>query len=58
MKRKTKTLKKYFSNSKTKTKTKTKSKTKSNIKDEVIRIRNFINILKKRTNKRITKKRT
>jgi hypothetical protein len=53
MKRKTKTLKKYFSNSKTKT----KSKTKTNIKDEVMRIRKFINILKKRTNKRITKKR-
>jgi sensor histidine kinase YesM len=51
MKRKTKTLKKYFSNSKTKTKSKT------NIKDEVMRIRKFINILKKRTNKRITKKR-
>lgn len=45
MKRKSKTLKKTF------------KKTKSNIKDEVIRIRNFINILKKRTNKRITKKR-
>ena len=47
MKRKTKTLKKYFK----------KTKTKTNIKDEVMRIRKFINILKKRTNKRITKKR-